>query len=82
MRRPGLGVDSPLFSGVFWDAQNVLLDDIDRIEVISGSGGPLWGANAVNGAIEMPPPFLIAEDTSPSTSTLCPRWQSRCLIRA
>jgi iron complex outermembrane receptor protein len=49
----GRTVYSPLFSGVFWDAQDVLLADIDRIEVISGSGGTLWGANAVNGVINI-----------------------------
>ena len=44
---------TPLFSGVFWDVQNYLLEDIDRIEVISGPGGTLWGANAVNGVINI-----------------------------
>jgi iron complex outermembrane recepter protein len=44
---------TPLFSGVFWDAQNTLLADIDRIEVISGPGGTLWGSNAVNGVINI-----------------------------
>ncbi|MBW8782195.1 MAG: TonB-dependent receptor [Verrucomicrobia bacterium] len=44
---------SPLFSGVFWDAQDYVLEDIDRIEVISGPGGALWGANAVNGVINI-----------------------------
>jgi iron complex outermembrane receptor protein len=49
----GRTVYSPLFAGVFWDAQSVLLQDIDRIEVISGPGGTLWGANAVNGVINI-----------------------------
>lgn len=49
----GRTVYSPLFSGVFWDAQDYLLDDIDRIEVISGPGSTLWGANAVNGVINI-----------------------------
>jgi len=49
----GRTVYSPLFSGVFWDAQNVMLADLDRIEVISGPGGTLWGANAVNGVINV-----------------------------
>ena len=49
----GRTVYTPLFSGVFWDAQNVLLEDVDRIEVISGPGGSLWGANAVNGIINI-----------------------------
>ncbi len=44
---------SPLLNGTFWDAQNVMLEDIDRIEVISGPGGTLWGANAVNGVINI-----------------------------
>jgi iron complex outermembrane recepter protein len=49
----GRTVYSPLFSGVFWDAQDVVLEDIDRIEVISGPGATLWGANAVNGVINI-----------------------------
>lgn len=49
----GRVVYSPLFSGVYWDAQDVVLEDVDRIEVISGSGGTLWGANAVNGVINI-----------------------------
>jgi iron complex outermembrane receptor protein len=49
----GRAVYTPLFSGVFWDAQDVLLEDIDRIEVISGPGGTLWGVNAVNGVINI-----------------------------
>lgn len=46
-------VYSPLFSGVFWDAQDVVLEDVERIEVISGPGSTLWGANAVNGVINV-----------------------------
>lgn len=49
----GRTVYSPLFAGVFWDAQNVLLEDVERIEVVSGPGGTLWGANAVNGVINI-----------------------------
>lgn len=49
----GRTVYSPLFAGVFWDAQNVLLEDVERIEIISGPGGTLWGANAVNGVINI-----------------------------
>jgi iron complex outermembrane receptor protein len=49
----GRTVYTPLFSGVFWEAQDVLLDDIERIEVISGPGATLWGANAVNGVINI-----------------------------
>ena len=49
----GRSVYSPLFAGVFWDVQNVMLEDIERIEVISGPGGTLWGVNAVNGVINV-----------------------------
>jgi iron complex outermembrane receptor protein len=49
----GRTVYTPLFSGVFWDAQDVLLEDVERIEVISGPGATLWGANAVNGVINV-----------------------------
>jgi iron complex outermembrane receptor protein len=47
----GRSVYSPLYSGVYWDMQNVMLDDMERVEVISGPGATLWGANAVNGVI-------------------------------
>ncbi len=49
----GRSVYSPLFSGVFWQQNNLVLADIARIEVISGPGGTLWGANAVNGVINI-----------------------------
>jgi iron complex outermembrane recepter protein len=49
----GRTVYTPLFSGVFWDVQDTLLEDIERIEVISGPGATLWGANAVNGVINV-----------------------------
>jgi len=49
----GRSVYSPFFSGVFWDAQDTMLEDIDRIEVIRGPGSALWGANAVNGVINI-----------------------------
>jgi iron complex outermembrane receptor protein len=49
----GRSVYSPLFSGVFWDIQDVPLTDIARIEVISGPGATIWGANAVNGVINI-----------------------------
>jgi iron complex outermembrane receptor protein len=49
----GRTIYSPLFSGVFWDAQDVMLEDVLQIEVISGPGGTLWGANAVNGVINI-----------------------------
>ena len=49
----GRSVYSPLFSGVFYDELEVLMEDVDRIEVISGPGATLWGANAVNGVINI-----------------------------
>ncbi|HEV2363204.1 MAG TPA: TonB-dependent receptor plug domain-containing protein [Caulobacteraceae bacterium] len=49
----GRSVYSPLFSGVFWDMQDLVPEDIERIEVISGPGATLWGANAVNGVINI-----------------------------
>lgn len=49
----GRNVYTPLFAGVFWAVQDVLLADIDRIEVIRGPGGTVWGANAVNGVINI-----------------------------
>ena len=49
----GRSVYSPLYGGVFWDVQNVELDTIDRIEVIRGPGAAVWGANAVNGVINI-----------------------------
>ena len=45
----GRSVYSPLFAGVYWQIQDTLLEDVDRIEVIRGPGGTIWGANAVNG---------------------------------
>jgi iron complex outermembrane receptor protein len=47
----GRAVYAPLTSGVNWDQQDVPIKDIDRIEVIRGPGGTVWGANAVNGVI-------------------------------
>jgi iron complex outermembrane receptor protein len=49
----GRSVYSPLFAGVFWDVQDVLLEDVDRIEVVSGPGATLWGVNSVNGTINV-----------------------------
>jgi iron complex outermembrane receptor protein len=58
----GRSVYSPLFSGVYWDMQDVLPENIDRIEVVSGPGATLWGANAVNGVIN-----IITLDAAEST---------------
>jgi iron complex outermembrane receptor protein len=49
----GRSVYSPLFAGVYWEVQDTLLEDVDRIEVIRGPGGTIWGANAVNGVINI-----------------------------
>jgi iron complex outermembrane receptor protein len=49
----GRSVYSPFFSGVFWDSLDVMMDDVERIEVISGPAGVLWGVNAVNGVINI-----------------------------
>ncbi|HYE98534.1 MAG TPA: TonB-dependent receptor, partial [Planctomycetota bacterium] len=49
----GRSVYSPLHSGVFWDVQDIPMDDVDRIEVVRGPGGSLWGANAINGVINI-----------------------------
>ena len=49
----GRTVYTPLFSGTFWEVQDVMLEDVERIEVISGPGATLWGANAVNGVINV-----------------------------
>jgi iron complex outermembrane recepter protein len=61
----GRTVYTPLFSGVFWDQQEVMLQDIERIEVISGPGAALWGANAVNGVIN-----VITRSAADTTGTL------------
>jgi iron complex outermembrane recepter protein len=61
----GRSVYTPLFSGVYWDAQDVMLEDVERIEVIRGPGGSLWGANAVNGIIN-----IITKSAADTTGNL------------
>lgn len=61
----GRSVYSPMFSGVFWDQQDVLLEDVERIEVIRGPGGALWGANAVNGVVN-----IITKNSADTLGTL------------
>jgi iron complex outermembrane receptor protein len=51
--KDGRSVYSPLFSGVLWEAEDVILGDIERIEVIRGPGAAMWGSNAVNGVINI-----------------------------
>ena len=51
--KDGRSVYSPLFSGVVWEAEDVILADIERIEVIRGPGAAMWGSNAVNGVINI-----------------------------
>jgi iron complex outermembrane recepter protein len=61
----GRTVYTPLFAGTNWDVQNTLLDDIDRIEVIRGPGGTIWGPNAVNGVIN-----IITKDSTDTQGVL------------
>ncbi|HLM52308.1 MAG TPA: TonB-dependent receptor plug domain-containing protein, partial [Pseudoxanthomonas sp.] len=49
----GRPIYTPLFAGVLWDMQSVLIEDIERIEVVSGPGAAAWGSNAVNGVINI-----------------------------
>ena len=49
----GRSIYTPLFSGVFWDVQGTLMEDIDHIEVVRGPGATIWGANAMNGVINI-----------------------------
>jgi len=49
----GRSIYNPLFAGVYWDSQDLPMNDIERIEVIRGPGATLWGANAVNGVINI-----------------------------
>lgn len=55
----GRSVYTPSFSGVYWDVQDTMLEDIDRIEVIRGPGATMWGSNAVNGILILLPNRLL-----------------------
>src|SRR5712692_2683424 len=49
----GRTVYSPLYAGVYWEVQDTLMEDVDRIEIIRGPGATIWGPNAVNGVINI-----------------------------
>lgn len=66
----GRSAYTPLFSGVWWDVQDVLLEDIDRIEIIRGPGASLWGTNAVNGIINIITKSAMQTSASPLTVAL------------
>src|SRR6266436_4636529 len=61
----GRNVYTPLFAGVNWKLQNVMLEDVERIEVIRGPGGTIWGTNAVNGVIN-----IITKNSKDTQGTL------------
>jgi outer membrane cobalamin receptor len=79
----GRSVYTPLFAGVYWDTQALMLEDVERIEVIRGPGGTIWGANAVNGVINII--TKSAENTQGALATLggrqCGRGDGRRPLR-
>ena len=65
----GRPIYTPLFAGVLWDMQDVAMADIDRIEVVSGPGAAAWGANAVNGVIN-----IVTRPAQETTGGLATAW--------
>lgn len=65
----GRTVYSPIFGGTWWDAENLTIEDVDRIEVIRGPGGAIWGANAVNGVIN-----IITKQAADTQGALASIW--------
>jgi iron complex outermembrane receptor protein len=61
----GRAVYNPAFGGVYWNVQDYLLEDLERIEVVRGPGGTLWGANAVNGVVS-----ILTKDARDTQGTL------------
>ncbi|MCG6201681.1 TonB-dependent receptor plug domain-containing protein [Psychromonas antarctica] len=61
----GQSIYNPVFAGVYWEALNIPLYDIERIEVIRGQGGLLWGSNATNGVVN-----IISKHTADTRSSL------------
>src|SRR5688572_21098563 len=74
----GREVYDPLFSGVYWDIQDTVLEDVERIEVIRGPGGTLWGSNAVNGVINVI--TKKAKDTQGNLASLTAGNQERAIV--
>ena len=75
----GRSVYNELFSGVYWELLDMPLDDIERIEVIRGPGGATWGANAVNGVINILTRDTAEDDRSKAgvlVGTDVPEWSS------
>jgi iron complex outermembrane receptor protein len=76
----GRSTYSSLFGGTFWDVQDTVLGDLDRIEVIRGPGGTMWGANAVNGVINII--SKPASDTQGASLTLTAGGNDRAIASA
>ncbi len=78
----GRTVYSPAFSGVYWEASDLMLEDIERIEVIRGPGATLWGANAVNGVINIISRHAADTQGSLVTAMLGDEIQGQVAVRA